>query len=338
MTTLPTELWEQITSYITDTDIKESSGVCKRWNTSLAGFRGTSISIKIYICQFDELLEDFKKYPSFILKIDKLTIQSKVTMHEDTILLRNVLHRCINLLVLEFTQKYIHRFLRMLNSSDTMLPSIQELDIANLTESPPSTRKFYIYINYRFRSTITTLQLTGIESNEALHRYGGLIGYTSRFPSLKNLEISGNCQNDQTLDLNQLLAANLGLETLNIAYIPVKGDLVDLPPSSKVIYSSLKSLYLCGFSSDITIVEYILTRFTNLDYFKVADVYIDQCEAVPGKAADAMIKDFNTVSAKLFHLYYVYKNSFNTRHTYMCGFIKDDDDDDSSNEYNDLYP
>lgn len=121
---LPLELREKIVRSVCAEDIKQMSAVCKSWYGLFSFFH--RVSLNCYT--LSKFYADVEMYPSIMLKIKGLRIGMYVNyqVRESLAILKNVLHSCSNLEVLEFEGSQTYFYIRSMIFNDFSLPYIQE--------------------------------------------------------------------------------------------------------------------------------------------------------------------------------------------------------------------
>lgn len=303
LATLPAEISNEIFYYLDKRDIKKMATVCKSWRQLVSCRLTDSISILLDYYKFTRLLNDLTAFPNFAAKVNQITVVCDDTSGATK--LRSIINNCVNLQVLKFKETNIYEFVKMLNSRETVMPRIQNIEIMNLSECSPAIRRFDVWVNYRFRSTITTLQFMDVEENGALTNYGGLMKYLDYFPNLISIKICCDGWDDRTveLNLNELLTVKNKLETLYITGVGrVDGDLQNMAE-----YTSLKKLHLHRLNIDIKMLTYITKRFTKLEDLSLVASIVTPNDTVPETEAEQIIKDFNELPVEKLSLSYHYK-------------------------------
>lgn len=306
LTLLPREILDEIVGHLDKRDIRKMATVSKAWRKSVSFILDESIAIKVGYFRFLQLIQDLDRFPGFASKITQITVTTEDLGSAN---LRVILNKCQNLLVLRFTEINIYEYVNMLNSRETKLPKIQNIHIIHLLECSPAIKRFDVWVNYRFKNTITSLQFMDIAQNGALKNYGGFMQYLSKFPKLTSLKINGDDDFGQSeeLDLNEMLEKQPNLESICIKGKQLKADLDMLSATGDVTYPSLKTLHLDEVTADIKLLSYIKTRFTQVEDLALVSSLITPNQAVGEQAAKDIIKDFNESTVKDHKYSYHYK-------------------------------
>lgn len=313
MLSLPPELWDRIRNYLTKRDTLQLLLVCKAWNTTIIRLIGESIHITSNGSpeQLNQLLQDLVRYATFADKVDKLKIESYFSYHIDSHpILRRIIALCSNLIELKFTGTKVYEYLKMLNSGKKLLPNIQRINVTDLTYCSPSVRRLYVWVNYRYKTAITSLRFVDISVNKALYDYGGLIKYISLFSHLTEISIRGAGTDETTaFDFNELLQTNSNLEYVHIRDINCLKCVIFKMPSPTDTYPSLKKLRLNDLNVDIAFLPYVVSRLSGLQEFtfnKVTVVANNFFSEITSTNEDTFIELFNTLTADRVDLSYSY--------------------------------
>ncbi|KAI8331999.1 hypothetical protein BD560DRAFT_415463 [Blakeslea trispora] len=269
---LPTEIWKEVFKCLSDkADLYCCLSVCKAWYVIASSFFTEGIRVSLNDARIDLLLHDLIKYESFGPKITKLTLSNQSTGQTEPTLFRSTISFCPNLTEIEFDTNEIYYYLRALNSREALLPSIQEIKVTNLELCSPAIRRFHVWICYRFRLTITKLEITDADTNDALNTYGGLIDFIKLFPNLRHLKAESNTMlrdSSSSIDLHALLSNAVNLESLGLLFFN-RITIKKLNENNDMAYDTLKSLKLDGSRAEFDTLDYIMTRFKHLDYLSL---------------------------------------------------------------------
>lgn len=312
------DIWKDILDQLGKTDLRQAGAVCKTWNKiSNSLFNDCNISVSLCSYQYKKFLDDLNEYPLFAFKVNELVMFSEAGDDDNINTLRAILKHCPNLLRLRFTEKHIYGYLKMLTTRNKSLSRIQEIDVLHLQTSSAAIKRIYIWVCHNHRETIKSLQFMGVQENSVLKHFGGLITFTQLFPELAHIKVRGDWAQDDTVcvDINELLMKNTKLESIIMGNIArITGQLTDLPLLSEdLTYPSLTKLHLYRFETDIHILEYIRSRFTNLEELFFVDVNVTPSKDVSNTTAGMMIENFNMMPINKLCLSYNYRDScYNT--------------------------
>ncbi|KAI8075484.1 uncharacterized protein B0P05DRAFT_638675 [Gilbertella persicaria] len=321
----PVELWREIFTHILNKQVlKECLSVCKTWNLVARSFFPESIYIELNDAHLDLLHRDLERFPGFGQKVTRLTLTHYSSGLSEPSLFRSVVSLCPNLLELLFATNEIYHYLNILNTREALLPNIQKIHVSHLSECSPAIRRFHVWVNYRFRKTITDLEVLDIDANGALDKYTGLVAYARTFPNLKHLKAQSSsflAINNVSLDLLALLASNRKLESLKLYNIgKITSTLKDLAKNEFGEYPSLKKLKLDAQQIDIGTLKCITSRFTNVNNLRLLTSVILPDDSLTSKEAQDIIDQFQEYSKKVErnNVSYVYEN----QHYYINNVIK----------------
>ncbi|OBZ91132.1 hypothetical protein A0J61_00830 [Choanephora cucurbitarum] len=231
-----------------------------------SSFFTEGIRVHLSDTRIEMLLNDLLKYKSFGPKITKVALSNHSTGQIEPTLFRSTLSLCPNLTEIEFDTNEIYHYLRALNSREALLPSIQEIRITSLELCSPAIRRFHVWLYYRFRMTITTLEITDANTNDALNTYGGLVAFIRLFPNLKHLKAESNTMlrdRSISIDLHALLTNAPQLESLELFFFNMVTSNIR-KPQEPTEYSTLKRLKLDVSRAEFNTLDYITTRFKHL--------------------------------------------------------------------------
>ncbi|KAG2207879.1 hypothetical protein INT47_010863 [Mucor saturninus] len=352
----PIEILQQILDKLeSNVELKTCLLVCKTWHSVAQGFFSADIRLSIDDMSLKRLLKDL---PAFGYKVKKLTLNYLSSGTESAVTLRSVLKMCPNLLQLQFDFTEVYEYLKALNCHGAVLPSIQHIRVLDLKGCSPAVRRFHLWVNYRFRASITSLEIDDLEDNGALKNYGGLIHLVSMFPNLTYLRAKCHSIVDRDLcvNLTELLSAGPKLQELKlygIGEISHQKDLV-------IDYPKITKLKLKVAQMDIQFLQYIVTSFKNVNNLRLITFNILPDNSLTNQASDKVLRDLDsyTVGMSRVNINYKYKatshisnrGKVNPNKIVMMGlpdgFIlreqgwmvgdwldDDDDDDEEDNDY-----
>jgi hypothetical protein len=300
---LPTEIWKEVFKCLENkNDLKNCLLVCKAWYLVSRSFFSDAICIRLNDIYFSKLHADLTEYPALAEKVTAITLTYASSGDGDATLFRSLLNLCPNLCELSFDISDIYEYLKALNKREACLPSIQKIQIRNLCECSPAVRRFHLWVNHRFRATITSVEILDVEDNGALKDYGGLLAFATKFPRLTYLKAQCNTLIEKSLqvDLTALLATNKKLETLKLYGIgQLNNTLKDSALLPEAIeYNSLTKLKLSATKINIHTLEYIVTRFKNLKNIRLITPFIEPDNRLTESESTSILDSFQEFTKK----------------------------------------
>lgn len=305
---LPIEILQEIFKKLeaNKNELKTCLLVCKTWNFVTQGFFNQDIKIKINDMSLKRLYKDL---PAFGHKVKRLTLNYLSTGTESAVTLRSVLNMCPNLVELQFDFTEVYEYLKALNCHEAVLPSIQHIRVLDLKSCSPAVRRFHLWVNFRFRATITSLEIDDLEENGALKNYGGLIKLASTFPNLTYLRAKCHSivERDLSVNLTSLLLECPKLQELKLYGIGIITNQTDLPNR----YPNITKLKLKVAQIDIRLLQYITTRFENVDNLRLITFNILPNNTLNEQESDKILRDLEayTDRMKRVNINYKYKTS-----------------------------
>ncbi|KAI7867478.1 uncharacterized protein EV154DRAFT_582757 [Mucor mucedo] len=306
---LPEEIMNLIFGYLEEKiDIKNCRLVCSSWNSSISSILYKE-GIQIALCKrnYQRLQDDLVEFPELKMKVQRMYFISEDENYAGYDIDLNMFMPIIN--ICKNNLKKLHfeqttggdNYLLPLIIETVDLPCIEEIVAEELLAFKPLTRKTYLKINYNYRSTITSLEISdfearyrsdefyysdneedfarrfvyfssppkvyGIRYKEEWDKYPGLLNYVYNFRNLKVLKLLLVGIRD-VIDITILTESNLlQLETLHIC-----GDYSILCIANTP--SRWSRINSCGFVKELTLhaleisvntLEYIITNFSNVD-------------------------------------------------------------------------
>jgi hypothetical protein len=298
---LPTEIWKEVFNCLSNkNDLKSCLLVCKSWYFISRSFFSDDIRIQLKDIYFGKLYKDLSTYPALAEKVSAITLTDASTGLSDATLFRSLLNLCTNLRELLFDITDIYEYLKILNRREASLPSIQKIHVIRLCECSPAVRRFHLWVNYRFRETITSIEIMDVEDNGALKNYGGLLAFASQFPHLTCLKAQSLTEHNLEVDLTALLASNKKIETLKLYGVGKLNNTLkdsDLSPGD-VEYSSLTKLKLAASKININTLKYIVTRFKNVKSIRLTTPLIVPDNTLTEKESTSILDSFKEFTKK----------------------------------------
>jgi hypothetical protein len=298
---LPTEIWKEVFNCLSNkNDLKSCLLVCKSWYFISRSFFSDDIRIQLKDIYFGKLYKDLSTYPALAEKVSAITLTDASTGLSDATLFRSLLNLCTNLRELLFDITDIYEYLKILNRREASLPSIQKIHVIRLCECSPAVRRFHLWVNYRFRETITSIEIMDVEDNGALKNYGGLLAFASQFPHLTCLKAQSLTEHNLEVDLTALLASNKKIETLKLYGVGKLNNTLkdsDLSPVD-VEYSSLTKLKLAASKININTLKYIVTRFKNVKSIRLTTPLIVPDNTLTEKESTSILDSFKEFTKK----------------------------------------
>ncbi|KAI7907004.1 uncharacterized protein BX663DRAFT_494476 [Cokeromyces recurvatus] len=295
---LPTEIWKEIFKHLKKDDLKKCLPVSKSWHHMINPLLGDNLYINLHDLNFPSLLTDLTIYPTFGPKITHITISSESSDLGRPEMLRSIINHCPNLIELQFDNLNPYEYLKILNSRETLMPHIQAIKLLNHLVCSPAVRRFHLWVNYRFRATIQSIDIMDIDDNGALKNYGGLVMFISDFPNL--IELRACCdfilrEEVNVINLTSLLNNSKKLKVLHLNHFSKIIDTPEDVPSDDVIRESpLTNLQLGVLRLDIKPLQYVMARFQNLSSFCLTANNIEPDHVMGFEASDKVVCDFHT--------------------------------------------
>jgi hypothetical protein len=298
---LPTEIWKEVFKCLNNkNDLKICLLICKSWYFISRSFFSDDIRIQLNDIYFDEIYKDLSTYPALAEKVSAITLTNASTGHSDATLFRSLLNLCSNLREVLFDITDIYEYLKILNRREASLPSIQKIHVIMLCECSLAVLGFHLWVNYRFRKTITSIEIMDVEDNSALKNYGGLLAFASQFPHLTYLKAQSLTERNLEVDLTALLATNKKIETLKLYGVGKLNNTLkdsDLSPGD-VEYSSLNKLKLDASKININTLKYIVTRFKNVKSIRLITPLIVPDNTLTEKESTSILDSFKEFTKK----------------------------------------
>lgn len=264
---LPPEILKNLFGYLTDKkDITHSCQlVCKSWYFSTLEYVENDIKIMLYHDKIEALLQDIQEFPLLASKIKNITLPFRFSCTEDAIpTFGSLINLCPNLSELLFASAMIFDYLmRDFNSQEISLLNIQIISIRNIERTSLSIKNLHLGINFRFRDTITHLDIFDLEHTGELQHYDKLMDVVSDFLHLKYLKAKFQTKNTETIDLESLMDRNKELQELKLYKI----NRITLNSLSTITApnSTLTKLKLeIASEISINVFQYIMDKFENL--------------------------------------------------------------------------
>ncbi|CEP18676.1 hypothetical protein [Parasitella parasitica] len=260
------------------------------------------------------LLKDIKKHAALGSKISRITINRSSTGKAAPETFRATINLCPNLFELQFEITDVFHYLKSLNCKEALLPNVQQIQIRNLLDCSPAVRRFHLWVNYRFRATITSIEIMDMKDNAALQNYGGLVAFASCFPQLTHLKAQCNTLAENNLDINltELLKNNKRLQELKLYGVgKITNTLNELSSDPTLAeYPSLTKFKLGVSNIDLKSLEYIATRFTQLESLRLLASNVVPDKSLKETEATDILTKFKAfaVKHKRIHVSYQYKD------------------------------
>jgi hypothetical protein len=318
---LPAELLKEIFLNIKDKkDLKNCLVVCKAWCFAAQGFFSNDIRIRMNDRSLKKLYTDLQAFPAISQKVKYITFHQLSSGAENPATLRSALSLCPNLAALQFDIVDVYDYLKAMNCHEMMLPSIQKIRISDLNSCSPAVRRFHLWVNYRFRATITSLEIADLENNGALKNYGGLIKLVAQFPNLTYLRAKCHSIAERQLNVNltALIQNCPKLQELKLYGIGrITNDVKDIPDSEPTQFPNLTKLKLKVSQINIKSLQYIVTRFKNVKNLRLITFNVVPDTSLTSSQADNILGEFTEYSKSFerININYKYKNqNFFTNH------------------------
>ncbi|KAF1803685.1 hypothetical protein V8B55DRAFT_1507614 [Mucor lusitanicus] len=358
---LPTELWKQVFACTDKKDLKTCLLVSKSWHYVARSYFSEDIQVNLNDSRLHRLDKDVREHPHLGAKISRITVNHMSTGMATPETFRSVINQCPNLLELEFEITDVYHYLKSLNCKEALLPSIQKIQVRSLLECSPAVRRFHLWVNYRFRATITSIEIMDMKDNAALKDYGGLVTFASCFPQLTSLKAQCNALIEKELNINltELLKNNDKLQELKLYGIgKITNTLNEISSeATQIEFPSLTKFKLEVSNINIKSLEYITKRFTHLQSLRLLTSSVVPDRSLSESQATSILTDFKAfaMKPKRIHVSYKYKNEhFHenngkkrpswithnflfleglSRQYFMNDFMEDEDDDMDEEDY-----
>ncbi|KAK4510587.1 uncharacterized protein ATC70_005018 [Mucor velutinosus] len=311
---LPTELWKQVFTCTNKKDLKTCLLVSKSWHYVARSFFSEDIQVNLNDSHLRRLEKDIKAHAHLGSKISRITINHLSTGMATPETFRSVINHCPNLLELEFEIADVYHYLKSLNCKEASMPNIQKIQVRSLLECSPAVRRFHLWVNYRFRSTITSIEIMDMKDNAALKDYGGLVTFASCFPQLTSLKAQCTTLTEKELNINltELLKNNDRLQELKLYGIgKITNTLNEISSeATQMEFPSLTKLKLEVSAINIKSLEYITKRFTQLQSLRLLTSTVVPDNSLNETQAKNILSEFKAfaVKPKRIHVSYKYKN------------------------------
>jgi hypothetical protein len=313
---LPTELWKEVFNLANKQDLKTCLLVSKSWHYIARSFFSEDIQINLNDSRLLKLLKDMDEHQAIGPKVSRITINQLSTGMASPETFRAVINLCPNLLELQFEITDVFHYLKSINCKEALLPNIQKIHIRGLLECSPAVRRFHLWVNYRFRATITSIEIMDMKDNAALKDYGGLVTFASCFPQLKYLKAQCNTLIEKQVNINltELLKNNEQLQELKLYGIgKITNTLNEISSEiTQIAYPSLTKLKLEVANINIKSLEYITKRFSKLQSIRMLASNVVPDKSLSETQANDILDEFKVfaMAAKRIHVSYKYKNDY----------------------------
>lgn len=324
---LPNEIMNIIFRYVKYVKIiRRCRLVCKAWNSVATTLCKSKIRVKLNLIECEKLKEDITNFPRlgtiisqiFIYELSDRLVQDREASVKT---FRSITDLCPNLINLEFISLgELHGYLKSLNCKEAKMGRIQKIQVLKLKDQSPSVRRFHLWVNFRYRATITCLEICDLGKNDALVKFGGLNTFIGNFHNLKYLQLQTEAE-CYTIDIAAFIESctdKLEILAISSGYcgrciLTINDDSIHWLKTTP--NNTLKKLDLLG---GVTISDYafkyIITKFN-----KVCNLFMDG--TIIGRSlydffgAEALLDQFNIYCEGINHLcvYLVYHINENNK-------------------------
>jgi hypothetical protein len=192
--------------------------VCKSWNVVATPLIWKDNYIRLFNpthCQgFQRAPRDL---PNFGFKVKIIQYNNRIVPEDEISMIRFLFDKCPSLTTLVVLASAPEPVLRVLDGYEesNAFPDLQELILISISSAVLPFDNLYVSVHFKFRDTLTCLELLFIEkSEEAAANYGGLHQYISSFANLKEFYCRGLGANRTDTDISLLVKNNRRLDMI----------------------------------------------------------------------------------------------------------------------------
>lgn len=296
---LPAEILNEIFSILADQNKRLLSScalVCRLWYFVSQRFLDSSIHVRVKESKLVSLYKDLMDFPILASKISHLHLVVFSSLGEyipECETFQVVINCCTNLIELKFDNNNVYHYLQVLNTHLTELPKIQRIQIANLSSSSPAVRRFHLWLNHRFRKSITKMEIADLGDNDALKNYGGLVELLPKFTELTQLKVKSlRDSGDSEMNLTTVLTLCPTLQEIDFYNIQRMTIDETAEEFSSINHGRLTKLKLKVRDMDIKALNTITTRFTNVDNLRIITPIIVPDRNLTSEQATTILNNF----------------------------------------------
>ncbi|OBZ86212.1 hypothetical protein A0J61_05735 [Choanephora cucurbitarum] len=166
------------------------------------------------------LLNDLRGFRKLGPTISQLSLHGSKNIYTEAIWLEPIISHCPNLTVIQFEKDNATACLPFMSQAISQLGQLHQIQVTHLDQCSPITQCLYIELNYRFRHTLTQLELANIDTHDSLFSFERLIHFIKDFPCLKGFKASTSTKATLptlSIDLPSLLLQCSLLESLSLS-------------------------------------------------------------------------------------------------------------------------
>ncbi|KAI9363310.1 hypothetical protein BD770DRAFT_381225 [Pilaira anomala] len=266
---LPSEILKDIFSYVENPkDLSLNCQlVCKSWNQT-ADVDRKGISVQLQETEFDIFFADLKRFPTFGPKVRCITVIPFGSVEKDLIQFRKMINLCTQLSELHFKTSESYEYMKGLDSHEAKLPFIEKISVQKLECCSLSFKRFHLWMNFKFRETITHLEVFDLKHIDALSKQDPLVNFVTNFPQIKSLHAYFQNNNTDRIDLGHLLEKNKKIQELKLNR--VSQIIVDNHQNEDNTFPLVKELDIYAISTTNTdLFQFIMKKFENLNSLRL---------------------------------------------------------------------
>ncbi|KAI9364137.1 hypothetical protein BD770DRAFT_462712 [Pilaira anomala] len=337
---LPSEILRLVFGNIhSKKDIKQCLLVCKSWRHVVQEYIGQGISIQVEEKNLQDLLDDIHYFGNNVKTIVLNESYSQSNRIKESLIWLDILIRCPNLISIYLYVSSTYRYLKILKCPEAKMKKIQEIHTNNPEFCRPVIKDLYMWMNVRYRATVTTLEIYDLQNDETVRKYGGLIKLISKFPNLTHLKAKSSSRQVQGLDmdLKKLLKAAPQLQELKLYGISkIINNSQDTETTDSIENIRLTKLKLKSNVIDIMAIQYITTYLLKkVSKLSLLVENVKTSKALPEDKARKILKDLetSTIGMTRINLSYRYRGKeFYSNYgkkpcLYDRYYLSEDDDD-----------
>lgn len=294
-------------------DIKQCLLVCKSWRRVAQEYIGQGISIQVKEKNLQDLLDDIHYFGNNVKTIVLSETYSQSNRIKESLIWRDVLIRCPNLISVYLYVSSTYRYLKILKCPEAKMKKIQEIHVDNPEFCRPVIKDLYMWMNVRYRATVTTLEIYDLQNDVTVSKYGGLIKLVSKFPNLTHLKAKSSSRKVQgfDMDLEKLLKSAPQLQELKLYGISkIINNSQDTETTDSIENIRLTKLKLKSNVIDIMAIQYITTYLLKkVSRLSLVVENVKTNKALPEDKAQKILKDLetSTIGMTRFNLSYRYR-------------------------------
>ncbi|KAG2235000.1 hypothetical protein BDF21DRAFT_430708 [Thamnidium elegans] len=262
----PTEILQKIFEYLTEPKdlYRNCQLVCRSWNLA-TGLSKKEFSVRLLNYQLRPFLGDLKRFSSMGPKVFRITMLPSLG-YKCNYDFRAMVNLCQNVSELVFTCSSVYEYVRSINSHEAKLPSIKKIMLQTLKKCTPTLKRYHLWINFRFRDTITHLEIFDLEHMGVLNKSDRLVQFSTSFKHLQNLRVLLQSRDNESVDLDDILSPNKEMKALKLFQLHEvtanKENMTTYPLVTELEITVTKV-------ASVDFFQCIILKFPNLSYLRL---------------------------------------------------------------------